>query len=69
VFVFDESILAGFARPDARIGFLVETLRDLQEQFRAYASDLLVFHGKSEELIPQLLTTYKADACFRNRSY
>lgn len=69
VFIFDEEVLSRFSRPDRRIGFLVEVLADLQEQLRAGWSDLLVLHGKSTELIPELLRAYRCDGCFWNRSY
>jgi deoxyribodipyrimidine photo-lyase len=36
VFIFDESILAEFTRPDARIGFLGEVVSDLQHQLRSH---------------------------------
>jgi hypothetical protein len=35
VFIFDEDILSSFARPDARISFLLDVIIDLQEQLRA----------------------------------
>ncbi len=69
IFIFDEQILSGFTRPDGRIGFLVESLCTLQQRFLAQWNDLLVFHGKSEDLIPRILAISKANACFRNRSY
>ena len=34
VFIFDEEVLIRFSRPDARIGFLVETLGDIKKQLK-----------------------------------
>ncbi len=69
VFIFDEPILAQFARPDARVGFLIETVFALKKELQARGSDLLIFHGVSTELIPQLTQEYAIDVVFWNKSY
>lgn len=69
VFVFDEPILARFQKPDARVGFLIETLRDLQAQLRSRGSNLWIFHGVSTQILPQIAETIKCNAIFRNKSY
>lgn len=69
VFIFDEPILSQFQRPDARVGFLIETLFSLKEELKTMGSDLLIFHGVSTELIPQLAQEYAIDAVFWNKSY
>lgn len=69
VFIFDKPILDQFHQPDARVGFLLETVLWLQQQLRTRWSDLLIFHGVSTKLIPLLIQEYQIQAVFRNRSY
>ncbi len=69
VFIFDEPILVQFTRPDARVGFLIETVFALKKELQAMGSDLLIFHWVSTELIPLLTKELQIDAVFRNKSY
>jgi deoxyribodipyrimidine photo-lyase len=58
IFIFDKPILNQFQQPDARVGFLIETVFSLKEELQAMGSDLLILHGVSTELIPQLVQEY-----------
>ncbi|MFK7970845.1 MAG: DASH family cryptochrome [Bacteroidia bacterium] len=55
----------GFPKTGAyRARFLLESLHDLREQFRAAGSDLLVRSGKPEEILPALCSQYDAMGVF-----
>lgn len=65
VFVFDTDILARFNRKDdRRLIFLAETLCNIQKTLHARGGNLLVLHGRAEEIIPQLAHALGAQSVF-----
>lgn len=55
VFVFDRTILKGFANPkDKRLSFLVLTLRQLHSQLKALGGGVLCLYGEADKTIPVL---------------
>jgi deoxyribodipyrimidine photo-lyase len=69
VFIFDTDILDSFPKPDTRLLFLIEAVKNLDNQLREQGSGLIVRVGKSTELIPQLMQEYNCNALYHNRSY
>lgn len=61
VFVFDSEILAHFPnKRDRRVSFLANAVIKLHEELKAKNSQMLVFYGKSAEIVPQLANTLNA---------
>lgn len=69
IFVFDPTILARGPAQDARLGFLVDALRELDTELRSYGSQLCVIYGDSVEVISDLVSRWDVDCVFANRSY
>jgi len=69
VFIFDTTILSEFPDHDKRLGFLVDALLQLRSELKALWWDLITYHGKSTEIIPQLVQQLQCDALIRNKSY
>lgn len=69
VFIFDRNILEGLPENDQRVLFIYSEIIKLQAAYRQLGSDLQVFYGKPEELIPEILTKHKATQLFANRDY
>ncbi|MCC6702450.1 MAG: DASH family cryptochrome [Fluviicola sp.] len=72
VYCFDEALLEekqlGFKRTSAiRLQFLLETLKDLDQQLREKGSGLMVLKGKPEEELPKLAKMYGATKVFAKR--
>lgn len=69
VFIFDQHILAGLPKQDLRVQFIHQEVARLQEEIRAYGSEMLVFHGDPENVFQVLLDQYRIKAIFTNRDY
>lgn len=58
VFVFDTDILARFTlKDDRRLTLIVRALRAMHKQLAKQGSGILAFHGRPQEIIPQLCKT------------
>jgi deoxyribodipyrimidine photo-lyase len=69
-FVFDREILDALpSRADRRVGFIRESLAELQEALRARGGDLIVVHGRSREEVPALAARLGVAAVFANEDY
>lgn len=69
MFIFDTDILDSFPKPDRRLLFLIEAVKNLDSQLREQGSGLIVRVGKSTEIIPELMKEYSCKALYHNRSY
>lgn len=69
VFIFDTDILAQFPEKDARLGFLIEAVQDLEKQFHKLWYNLIVKVGKSIEIIPELIKEHNCNTLYHNKSY
>ncbi|MEL6674376.1 MAG: DASH family cryptochrome [Bacteroidota bacterium] len=47
--------------------FLIESLEQLREGFQALGSDLFIRHGKPEEVIPELVKSWDAEAVYAHQ--
>ncbi|MEJ6007858.1 deoxyribodipyrimidine photo-lyase [Paucibacter sp. AS339] len=67
-FVFDSDILAPLPRQDRRVEFIWASLKTLDEELRSHqpGAGLLVRHGRSVDLIPQLAAELGVQAVFCN---
>ncbi len=50
-----------------RTRFLLESLEDLRNQLREKGTDLYIFHGKPEDVIPEIARDYKCEAVFAHK--
>jgi deoxyribodipyrimidine photo-lyase len=70
IFVFDENILARFKNPnDRRISFILDGLKYLNQQLLNKKSELLVFYGKPEVLIPRISQALRVKQVFAGKDY
>ncbi len=69
IFVFDMDILSQFPKPDARLGFVIDAVKNLESQLRHIGISLIVQVGKSQEIITQLTHEHDITALYHNRSY
>ena len=67
VYVIDPAELAAADQSVARLWFLAESLRELQQGWRAAGSQLLVLHGDPVALLPRLAATIGAGVVAWNR--
>ena len=67
VFVLDPGILAAADMAPARVWFLLESLAELQQRWRAAGSRLLVLQGDPAQLLPQLAEAIGAVVVAWNR--
>jgi deoxyribodipyrimidine photo-lyase len=64
---FEETAL-GFSRTGSfRASFLLESLADLRQRLRSLGSDLLIYIGKPEEIIPELQARLQAKAVYASQ--
>lgn len=69
-FIFDSHILDKLKnKSDRRIGFIMESLVELENQLQKRGSSLIVRFGKPEEEIPKICTEFKIENVFTNRDY
>lgn len=69
IFIFDKNILDELPRGDARVGFLQKTIADLNEKLAEMGSTLAVFHGKPEQIWPEILEKYPVAEVFTNHDF
>lgn len=67
VFVLDPQILAASSMAPARLWFLLESLRELQQRWRQAGSRLLVLQGDPLQLLPRLAEAIGAEVVAWNR--
>lgn len=69
LFIFDRNILDGLKKDDARVTFIDETLRELNEELHQKGSSLLVLYDTPEKIWPKLLEEYSIKTVFANHDY
>ncbi len=70
IFIFDQHILSRFTNPsDQRISFILDTIRAIDQELKKKHSELLVFYGKPEILIPKISHALKVKTVFAGKDY
>lgn len=69
VFIFDTTILSKLHADDQRIIFIHQEIRRLKKEYQNLGSDLKVFVGNPQELIPQICTDLNIQKVVVNRDY
>ncbi|WP_016987975.1 cryptochrome/photolyase family protein [Flavobacterium sp. ACAM 123] len=69
LFIFDEAILASLPRNDARVGFIHESLSNINEQLKKIGSSLLVRKGETAIVFETLSKEFDVKEVFFNKDY
>jgi deoxyribodipyrimidine photo-lyase len=69
LFIFDDSILDSLPKNDARVGFIHESLSEINTQLQEIGSSLLVKKGKTFDVWQSLLEEYDVKEVFFNKDY
>lgn len=69
LFILDETVLQSSRTSAARVAFMLDSLRVLDESLRTQGSRLIVRHGSPEWCIAQLIDESEASGVYWNRDY
>jgi deoxyribodipyrimidine photo-lyase len=69
LYLFDDSILESLPRNDARVGFIHESLSNINEQLKKIGSSVLIRRGKTEAIWKALIDEYDIKNMFFNKDY
>jgi deoxyribodipyrimidine photo-lyase len=69
LFIFDDSILDSLPKNDARVGFIHESLSEINKQLQEIGSSLLVKKGKTFDVWKSILEEYDVKEVFFNKDY
>jgi len=69
LFIFDDAILDSLPKDDARVGFIHETLKEINDQLKKTDSSLLIRKGKTNEVWKSLIEEFDIKEAFFNKDY
>ncbi|SDS25040.1 deoxyribodipyrimidine photo-lyase [Polaribacter sp. KT25b] len=69
IFIFDEDILKKLPKEDARVSFIHQELKNINQQLLEINSGLSVFHGKPMDIFKDLSEKYIINTVFTNHDY
>lgn len=69
LFIFDTTILDQLEENDARVTFIHAQIGKLQQELRTHGSDLLVMHGKPDDIFRKLIREYEVSIVFAAEDY
>ena len=69
LFVFDEDILDRLPKNDSRVGFIHESLSEINHKLQEMGSSLLVKKGKTQEIWQYLIQEFDVREVFFNKDY
>ncbi|MFM9825668.1 cryptochrome/photolyase family protein [Flavobacterium sp.] len=69
VFIFDEEILEKLPKNDARVGFIYDSLSDINCKLQEIGSSLLIKKGKTKDVWQELLQEFDIKKVFFNKDY
>ena len=69
LFIFDETILNGLPKEDARVGFIYDSLSKINQKLQELGSSLLVKKGKVQDVWQALIQEYTIREVFFNKDY
>jgi deoxyribodipyrimidine photo-lyase len=69
LFIFDDAILDSLAKNDARVGFIHESLSNINKKLNSFGSSILIKKGKTEMVWQELVEDYDVKAVFFNKDY
>ncbi len=69
LFIFDDSILDTLPKNDARVGFIHDSLSDINDKLQEIGSSLLVKKGKTKSVWEELIQEFDVKEVFFNKDY
>ena len=69
LFIFDTDILHKLPKDDARVSFIHNQLKSINNQLNQVGSSLSVYHGKPKDIFNQLLQHYSIKEVYTNHDY
>jgi deoxyribodipyrimidine photo-lyase len=69
LFIFDLNILESLQKNDARVGFIHESLSNINQKLNEIGSSLLVKKGKTQEVWQELIQEFNIKEVFFNKDY
>ena len=69
LFIFDDTILNSLPKNDARVGFIHESLSNINYKLQELGSSLLVKKGKTQEVWQALIQEFEVKEVFFNKDY
>ena len=69
LFIFDELIINELSPDDPRIGFIYESLKDLDKKLKKYGSGIQVMKGDPLEIWKEILKKEKVSKVYSNKDY
>jgi deoxyribodipyrimidine photo-lyase len=69
LFIFDDAILDNLPVNDARVGFIYDSLSQINQQLLKIGSSLLIKKGKTEDVWKQLIQDFDVKEVFFNKDY
>lgn len=69
LFIFDDAILESLPKNDARVGFIHESLSEINQKLLEIGSSVLVKKGKTQEVWQQLIQEFDIKEVFFNKDY
>ncbi len=69
IFIFDEEIIDALPKDDARVNFIYNSLKEIDEKLKEFRSSLLVLNGKPYEVWQELIEAYEIVEVYSNHDY
>jgi deoxyribodipyrimidine photo-lyase len=69
IFIFDTNILDTLPKDDARVTFIHQLLKGIQDELNTIGKSLAVFHGTPHEVFAQLMEEQNITAVYSNHDY
>jgi deoxyribodipyrimidine photo-lyase len=69
IFIFDVNILGKLSPDDRRVSFIFEQVIALKTSLKARGLDLVIFHGRPEEVFTHLVDTLRPEAVYASGDY
>lgn len=69
LFIFDEDILDNLPKNDARVSFIYDSLKKINQQLSEYESSILIKKGKTTKVWESLLEEFDIQQLFFNKDY
>ncbi len=69
IFIFDKNILEHLPKDDARVNFIHDLLKNINDKLQENNKALAVFHGKPEEIFEKLASENNIETVYTNHDY
>lgn len=69
IFIFDNEILEQLPKNDARVSFIYETLKSIQNELKSLGKNISIYYGKPIETFTKLFNEHKINAVYTNHDY